>query len=234
MRLAGSHDLPFPRDAVWEALMDPQVLSRTLPGCEQLERTGDDVFAGRLRVSVGPVRGEFRGTLKLTDLSPPGSYRMRLDGQGPNGFMNGEGTVQLEDTATGTRLHYDLDAQVGGRIAGVGQRVLDSSARSVARQGLAGLERQLTARHGTPPAAAEKKGGEFPAEGGKKGGELAVEEGGDGENAAVAGDSPPQAGFAATVARDVLADLVPPQYRLVIAVAFLAGLLLGFVLGLVL
>lgn len=223
MKLAGSHDLPFPRDAVWEALMDPQVLSRTLPGCEQLERTGDDVFAGRLRVSVGPVRGEFRGTLKLTDLAPPESYRMRLDGQGPNGFMNGEGTVRLEDTATGTRLHYDLDAQVGGRIAGVGQRVLDSSARSVARQGLEGLERQLTARHGPPTATAEKKGGE-----------LAVEEGGDGENSAVAGDSPSQAGFAATVARDVLADLVPPQYRLVIAVAFLAGLLLGFVLGLVL
>lgn len=150
MKLAGRRELPFPREAVWDALMDPEVLSRTLPGCERLERTGESAFAGTLTVQVGPVRGTFDGTLELTDLRPPGSYRMKLHGEGPSGFLTGEGEVKLEETEAGTAVLYDLDAQVGGRIAGVGQRLLDSSAKVIARQGLDGLERQLRARHGAP------------------------------------------------------------------------------------
>lgn len=210
MKLAGSHDLPYPREVVWEALMDPAVLANTLPGCEALERTDDGAFAGRLRVNVGPVRGEFRGTLELADPERPERYRMRVDGRGPSGFLSGEGEVRLEEVAGGTRLHYDLDARVGGRIAGVGQRVLDSSARSVARQGLEGLERELAAKHG------------------------GSSEGGDAEKAGTAGPpSPSQAGFAVNVVRDVLADLVPPERRTaaVALLAFLFGLLLGFVLS---
>lgn len=233
MKLAGSHDLPFQRRAVWEALMDPEVLSRTLPGCEQLEESGDNAFAGRLKVNVGPVRGEFRGTLTLSDLDPPQSYRMRLDGQGPSGFMNGEGTVRLEVTDGGTRLHYDLDAQVGGRIAGVGQRVLDSSARSVARQGLEGLERQLAARHGAAQAQAreaEKKAAETKAA------TVTAGEGSALDAAVATGDAPSQASFAASVARDVLADLVPPARRVWLAagVGFVSGLIVGLLVALLL
>ncbi|HEX2253538.1 MAG TPA: SRPBCC domain-containing protein [Thermoanaerobaculia bacterium] len=156
MKLAGRRELPFPRQAVWAALMDPDVLSRTLPGCERLERTGEGSFAGTLAVAVGPVRGRFDGTLALTEVQPPEGYRMKLHGEGPSGFLSGEGTVRLEDSATegGTVVVYDLEAQVGGRIAGVGQRLLDSSAKVIARQGLDGLERQLAARHGAVPGAA--------------------------------------------------------------------------------
>lgn len=161
MKLAGSHPLPHPRERVWDALMDPEVLSRTLPGCERLERSGENAFAGALNVQVGPVKGAFQGTLELTDLRPPESYRMKLQGQGPQGFLTGEGEVRLEETPDGTLVHYDLDAQTGGRIAGVGQRLLESSAKVIARQGLEGLERQLAARHpagGPAPTQAEFAG----------------------------------------------------------------------------
>jgi len=156
VKLSGRRELPFPREAVWEALMDPEVLSRTLPGCERLERTGEGAFAGTLTVQVGPVRGTFDGTLALTDLRPPESYRMKLHGEGPSGFLTGEGEVRLEEAGAGTAVLYNLDAQVGGRIAGVGQRLLDSSAKVIARQGLDGLERQLAARHPAAPDRPER------------------------------------------------------------------------------
>jgi len=156
MKLSGRRELPFLREAVWDALMDPEVLSRTLPGCERLERTGQGAFAGTLTVQVGPVRGTFDGTLELTDLRPPEGYRMKLHGEGPSGFLTGEGEVRLEESGSGTAVLYDLDAQVGGRIAGVGQRLLDSSAKVIARQGLDGLERQLAARHPAATARPER------------------------------------------------------------------------------
>lgn len=147
MKISGSHSLSFPRTAVWAALMDPDVLSRTLPGCEKLEKVGDGVFAGTLNVHIGPVRGQFQGTVELSERIPPERYHMKLAGEGPSGFMNGEGDIRLDEEDAGTVLRYDLEAQVGGRIAGVGQRLLDSSARVITRQGLEGLERQLAARH---------------------------------------------------------------------------------------
>lgn len=202
MKLAGSHPLPHPRERVWDALMDPEVLSRTLPGCERLERSGENAFAGALNVQVGPVKGAFQGTLELTDLRPPESYRMKLQGQGPQGFLTGEGEVRLEETAAGTLVHYDLDAQTGGRIAGVGQRLLESSAKVIARQGLEGLERQLAARHpaGGPAAAAPSE----PA----------------------AGPAPTQAEFAGRFARGLWQELVPPRARPWVVAAALALLAL--------
>src|SRR5690606_8024286 len=137
--------LPFPRQVVWEALLDPAVLSRTLPGCEALTKVGEETFQGRLMVAIGPVRGVFAGTLALSELDPPNGYRMKLEGRGPSGFMQGEGRVTLREADGGTELGYDLEAVVGGKLAGVGQRVLDSSAKAVAGQGLAGLERVLRA-----------------------------------------------------------------------------------------
>lgn len=159
MKISGTHSLPFAREAVWAALTDPDVLSRTLPGCERLEAVGEGVFAGTLKVQIGPVRGEFEGTVELTELAPPDSYHMKLAGEGASGFMNGEGDIHLEEEDAGTRIRYDLEAQVGGRIAGVGQRLLDSSARVITRQGLEGLERQLAARHPSGGEEATATGG---------------------------------------------------------------------------
>lgn len=190
MKIQGEHTFEAPREQVWRALLDPEVLARTLPGCERLERTAENEYRGVLNVQVGPVKGQFQGTLQLSDLVPLESYHMKLDGSGPAGFMNGQGDLRLADApAGGTVLRYDLDTQVGGKLAGLGQRLVESSARSITKLGLEGLGRELKA-----PAPAES-----PA-------------------AAPAAPAPPlqaptQAEFAVRVAGDVVRDLVPPLAR---------------------
>lgn len=150
MKVEGEHPLPAPRDAVWRAVLDPEILARTLPGCERLERVGESAFRGALRVQVGPVSGTFEGSLELSDLRPLQGYHVKLGGQGPAGFMTAEGDVRLEEQGESTVLRYSIEAQVGGRIAGVGQRVLESTARVITRQGLEGLDRELRARAAAP------------------------------------------------------------------------------------
>jgi hypothetical protein len=194
LKLAGEHRFEAPRELVWRALLDPAILARTLPGCERLEQVEENDFRGVLNVQVGPVKGQFQGTLLLSDLKVLESYRMKLDGSGPAGFLRGEGTVALAEAGDGTLLSYDLEAQVGGRMAGVGQRLLDSSARSIARQGLEGLERQLAALQAAAPPAAGMPAASVPP-------------------APLPPPSPTQAAVAARVARDVAADLVPPSRR---------------------
>jgi carbon monoxide dehydrogenase subunit G len=159
LKIQGEHLFDAPRDVVWRALLDPEVLSRTLPGCERLERlagAGENSLQGLLNVQVGPVKGQFEGTLQLSDLRPLEGYHMKLEGRGAAGFLQGEGDLRLSDSEGGkTRLAYDIEAQVGGRVAGVGQRLLDSSAKVITRQGLEGLGRQLEAiqKEAPPPAA---------------------------------------------------------------------------------
>jgi hypothetical protein len=194
LKLAGEHRFEAPRELVWRALLDPAILARTLPGCERLEQVEENDFRGVLNVQVGPVKGQFQGTLLLSDLKVLESYRMKLDGSGPAGFLRGEGTVALAEAGDGTLLSYDLEAQVGGRMAGVGQRLLDSSARSIARQGLEGLGRQLAALQAAAPPAAGMPAASVPP-------------------APLPPPSPTQAAVAARVARDVAADLVPPSRR---------------------
>lgn len=141
----------MPRSIVWEAILDPEVLSRTLPGCEDMAPVGDNRFRGKLKMKVGPVQGVFEGGVELLDLDPPNGYGLKMDGKGAPGFVNGNGSIRLEDSGDGgTLLHYEIDAQVGGRIAAVGQRLLDSSAKVLTRQGLQGLEQQLAARAAAP------------------------------------------------------------------------------------
>ena len=185
MKIQGTHTFEAPRERVWRALLDPAVLSRTLPGCEKLERVGENEYQGVLNVQVGPVKGQFQGTLVLTDIQPLESYHMKLDGKGPAGFMKGEGDLRLTDAGNATALAYDIDSQVGGRVAAVGQRLLESSAKSITRQGLEGLARELAAMGETEAAAAPPPP---PVQ-------------------------PTQAQMAARVAGDVARDMVPPERR---------------------
>ncbi len=164
MKIAGKHALAVPRGVVWEAILDPEVLSRTLPGCEDMAPVGDNQFRGKLKMKVGPVQGLFEGGVELLDLDPPNGYKLKMDGKGAPGFVNGSGSIRLEDTDDGaTLLHYDIDARVGGRIAAVGQRLLDSSAKVLTRQGIQGLEKQLEARAAAAAAAAPAEAAETPA-----------------------------------------------------------------------
>lgn len=147
MKVQGEHTFEAPRDTVWKAVLDPNVLSQVLPGCEDFHEVGDNEFEGVLKIKVGPVQGKFKGKVKLSDLKEPESYHLHLNGKGAPGFVDGKGDLRLEEEAADrTRLIYEIDAKVGGRIASVGQRLLDSTTRVISRQAMEGLEKQVRAR----------------------------------------------------------------------------------------
>lgn len=213
MKLQGTYTFDAPRERVWRALLDPAVLARTLPGCEKLERVAENSYLGVLNVQVGPVKGQFQGTLVLTDVRPLEGYHMKLDGKGPAGFMNGEGDLRLTEAGSATELAYDIDSQVGGRVAAVGQRLLESSSKSVARQGLEGLAREISAMGESEAAESEAAPAPVPPPTQLSQTELA---------ARVAGD----------VARDMARDLVPPERRpWLIGGALLAMAVIGLLLA---
>jgi hypothetical protein len=128
--------------------MDPDVLAGTLPGFKSLERVDATTFAGTLALGVGPVQGRFDGRVELSDLVPPESYRLKMEGRGAPGFVNGNGAVTLAEAAeaASTVLQYDVEVQVGGKIAGVGQRLLEMVSRTLTKQALERLEKAILAR----------------------------------------------------------------------------------------
>jgi len=154
MELEGTYTFNAPRDVVWNALMDPDVLARVMPGCEKLEQIGENEYEGAIKIRVGPVQGKFNGKVLLADINEPDSYNMTVDGKGAPGFMKGEGHVRLEARGDSTVMHYTGKAQVGGKIASVGQRLLDSSAKALTKQSLDGLNNQIEARVQASAAAA--------------------------------------------------------------------------------
>lgn len=143
MELQGTHQFMAPLDAVWDALMDPAVLAKALPSGDQLERVGENDYKAAMSVRVGPVQGRFEGKVTLTDVVPQQSYHMKVSGTGAPGFLNGEGDLNLAENEAGTLLTYSGNVQIGGRIASVGQRLIDSTAKSIIRQGLKTLDEQL-------------------------------------------------------------------------------------------
>lgn len=166
MELAGSYTFDAPREVVWKALMDPEILARILPGCERLERVAENEFKGTLNVRVGPVQGRFSGTVTLSDLAEPERFHMDVDGRGAAGFVRGGGEATLQEVDGKTVLEYSGEAQVGGRIASVGQRLLDTTARSITRQGLESLDRIIQAgmqpQPVSQPRAAEPEAASAP------------------------------------------------------------------------
>ncbi len=146
MKIEGSYPFAAPRDILWPMLLDPQVLANIMPGCESLETVGENQFQGILKIKVGPVQGKFQGDVVLSDISNPESYAITVNGKGAPGFVKGTGSMRLEADGDMTMLHYSGDAQVGGRLASVGQRLLDTSANAIIRQSLEGLGQQVQAR----------------------------------------------------------------------------------------
>ncbi len=135
MKIEGSHDIPAPREKVWAAFLDPERLRQAIPGCEKLEPIGEDEYKATLKVGVAAVRGTFEGKVKLSDKQPPRSYRMAIEGSGGPGFLRGEAVMTLADAAAGgTTISYSADVQVGGLIAGVGQRMLGGVSKMMADQ----------------------------------------------------------------------------------------------------
>jgi carbon monoxide dehydrogenase subunit G len=127
-------------------ILDPDILARTLPGVQQLEKTGDNKYRARMKIRIGPVQGVFNGTVKLSDLNPPESCHLLLDGKGAPGFVRGVGDLKLEQQGEETVMSYSGDSQVGGRLASVGQRLMESSTQALLRLSLESLDAQIAAR----------------------------------------------------------------------------------------
>jgi uncharacterized protein len=125
VKIEGSSDIPAPRERVWAAFLDPAILARALPGCEGLEAIGTGEYKAKMKIGVAAIKGTFEGKVRLFDLEPPNRYKMALEGSGGPGFVRGEASMELSDVdGGGTRVTYSADAQVGGLIASVGQRML--------------------------------------------------------------------------------------------------------------
>lgn len=146
MKVAGTHTVQAPRQRVYDALQDPAVLARTLPGCQQLEVTDDDTYRATITAGVASVKGTYTGSVVLLDRTEPESYRMRASGAGAPGTISADASIRLEDDGEGTVVHYDADAIVGGMIGGVGQRMLQGVARRTAGEFFDNIERELTGR----------------------------------------------------------------------------------------
>jgi len=151
MELKGERTLPVDRAAAWAALNDPERLKAAIPGCETMERTGDNEYRVELVAALGPVRAKFRGKLRVEDAVVPERYTLRFEGEGgAAGFAKGTAHVSLADQGAATLVSYTVSSQVGGRIAQVGSRLIDSAALKLADDFFAAFERQLApagARH---------------------------------------------------------------------------------------
>ena len=134
MKLAGTVALPAPPDEVWSLLTDASRLSRLLPGCERLEPDGPDRYKAAVKFGIAAITGKYAGTLEFADKRPPHSLVLKLDGKGLPGFVKGEGRIELAAKGTVTELTYTGEAQVGGVIASVGQRMLDAAARKIVQE----------------------------------------------------------------------------------------------------
>jgi uncharacterized protein len=153
MDMTGERRIPAPRQTVWEALNDPEVLRASIPGCESLEKLADDQMKATAAVKIGPISARFTGKVQLTDVDPPNGYRIGGEGHGgAAGFAKGGANVALKDIAEGTLLSYQVNAQVGGKLAQLGARLIDASAKQMADQFFDRFSAQVQAR---APANAE-------------------------------------------------------------------------------
>jgi len=134
MKIEGSHDVPAPRQKVWDAFLDPEMLRQAIPGCEKLEAAGNDEYKATMKIGVAAVKGTFEGKVSILEKRPPDSYRLAVEGTGGPGFVRGSTLITLTDIEGGTRVSYLADVQVGGLIAGVGQRMLGGVSKMMADQ----------------------------------------------------------------------------------------------------
>ena len=132
MKLSGSYQINLSKEKVWEALNDPEVLKKAIPGCEEFTKNSDTQFTAKATNKIGPFNASFTGDIELTDLNPPNSYKITGSGNSPVGFASGEAKVKLEDHSGGTNLIYEVEANVGGKIAQVGSRLIDMTAKKMA------------------------------------------------------------------------------------------------------
>ncbi len=130
MKISGSHALAVQQEKAYRIMQDPEVLARAMPGCEALEKTGENEYRMKMKMALASLSGAFEGKVRIADQTPPSSFRLIVEGSGRSGFIKGDGLLKLAPNTTGgTDVSYDGDVQVGGTIAAVGQRLLDGTAK---------------------------------------------------------------------------------------------------------
>lgn len=156
MEMTGERQIAAPRQTVWEGLNEPEVLRASIPGCESIERTEDGGFSARVAVKIGPMAAKFTGKVRLENLNPPAGYTISGEGNGgAMGFAKGGADVQLADAGSGTLLSYQVKAQVGGKMAQLGARLIDATAKQMADQFFDRFAAQMTTSAAPAAAPAE-------------------------------------------------------------------------------
>ncbi|HEV3197647.1 MAG TPA: carbon monoxide dehydrogenase subunit G [Bryobacteraceae bacterium] len=134
MKVTGAYPVAVPQERAYALLQDPAILAKCMPGCEGLDRVAENEYAMRMKMVLASISGQFAGKVKITEANPPTSFRLLVEGSGKIGFMKGEGLLTLSPSGGGTSVHFDGDVQVGGTIASVGQRLLDTTARMLIKK----------------------------------------------------------------------------------------------------
>lgn len=143
MKISGAYSVPIPTDRAYTVLQDPAVLAKSMPGCDRLEQTGDDEYRMVMKLMISSITGQFDGRISITDKSPPESFRLNVEGKGKPGFMKGSGVLRFSPSDGGAEVQYDGEVQVGGAIAAVGQRLIDTTARMMIKRFFENLAKHL-------------------------------------------------------------------------------------------
>ena len=134
MKIGGSYTVPVPPQVAYAKLQDPVVLAKCMPGCDHLDKVAENEYEMKMKIAIASIQGLFGGKVRIADQNPPQSFRLFVEGTGKVGFLKGEGLLSLSTADSGTEVKYDGDVQVGGMIAGVGQRLIDVTAKLIIKK----------------------------------------------------------------------------------------------------
>ena len=146
MKLSGNYTVPIGRELAYHLMQDPAVLARAMPGCNHLALVAPDEYEMRMKMVISSIQGLFAGKVRIADRNPPASFRLIVEGSGKVGFMKGDGLLTFATLYTSTDIHYEGEVQVGGMIAGVGQRLLDTTSRYLIKKFFEKLTAEATAQ----------------------------------------------------------------------------------------
>jgi len=146
LKLSGNYTVPIERERAYQLMQDPSVLARAMPGCDHLALIAPDEYEMRMKMVISSIQGLFNGKVRIADRNPPEGFRLIVEGSGKVGFMKGEGLLTFTTLYTSTDIHYEGDVQVGGMIAGVGQRLLDTTSRFLIKKFFEKLTAEATAQ----------------------------------------------------------------------------------------
>ena len=146
MKLSGSYEINTPRDKVFAAITDPDVLQRSIEGCEKMVKTAEDTYDAHLKLGIAGLKGSYVGKVQLKDMKAPESYTLLMEGKGAPGFVKGSAKINLTDKGEKTELRYESDVQVGGMIAAIGSRLIEAVAKKMADDFFKRFAQQVEAR----------------------------------------------------------------------------------------